>query len=60
MITDFMNEKRLSELLEKKRTAMCGLKKEHVFPETILTHPAQYSQQAVEKWLNAGGVNQAV
>lgn len=60
MITDFMCEKRLSELLRKKRTAMCGLKKDHVFHETILTHPAQNSRQAVEKWLNTGGVNQAV
>ncbi|HAY4576706.1 TPA: helix-turn-helix domain-containing protein [Escherichia coli] len=60
MITDFMSEKEVSELLQKKRTALYSLRKKHGFPEPVLTHPARYSRQAVENWLNAGGVNRAV
>ncbi|HGL4177098.1 MULTISPECIES: helix-turn-helix transcriptional regulator [Enterobacteriaceae] len=60
MITDFMTEKEVSELLHKKRTALYNLRKKHGFPEPVLTHPARYSRQAVEKWINAGGVNRAV
>ncbi|EAB2304019.1 helix-turn-helix domain-containing protein [Salmonella enterica] len=60
MITDFMSENEVSELLQKKRTALYNLRKKHGFPEPVLTHPARYSRQAVEKWINAGGVNRAV
>ncbi len=59
MIADFMTEKEVSELLKKKRTALYNLRKKHGFPEPVLTHPARYSRQAVEKWINAGGVNRA-
>lgn len=60
MITDFMTEKEVSELLQKKRTALYSLRKKHGFPAPVFTHPARYSRQAVENWLNAGGVNRAV
>lgn len=60
MTTDFITEKEVSDLLQKKRTAIYNLRKKHGFPEPVLTHPARYSRQAVEKWINTGGVNRAV
>lgn len=57
MITDFMTEQEVSTLIGKKRTALYRLRKQHGFPEPVLTHPAKYSRQAVNKWLEAGGVN---
>jgi hypothetical protein len=52
--------KKIIGITTEKANRHVWSEKEHVFPETILTHPAQNSRQAVEKWLNAGGVNQAV
>lgn len=60
MSTDFMTEQEVSELLQKKRTALYNLRKKHGFPEPVLTHPARYSRKAVENWICAGGVNRAV
>jgi predicted DNA-binding transcriptional regulator AlpA len=60
MITDFMTEQEVSILIGKKRTALYRLRKQHGFPEPVLTHPAKYSRQAVNKWLEAGGVNRVV
>lgn len=60
MGTDFMTEQEVSELLQKKRTALYNLRKKHGFPEPVLTHPARYSRKAVENWISAGGVNRAV
>ncbi|WP_424948597.1 helix-turn-helix transcriptional regulator [Cronobacter sakazakii] len=55
-----MSEKEVSERLGKKRTAIYHLRKRHGFPAPVLTHPAKYSRQAVEKWIAEGGVNRAV
>lgn len=60
MATKLMTEKEVYELLQKRRTALYNLRKKHGFPEPVLTHPARYSRQAVEQWLNAGGINRAV
>jgi predicted DNA-binding transcriptional regulator AlpA len=49
MITDFMTEQEVSTLIGKKRTAPYRLRKQHGFPEPVLTHPAKYSRQAVNK-----------
>ncbi|ELV55208.1 helix-turn-helix domain protein [Escherichia coli 99.1793] len=55
-----MTEKEVSDLLQKRRTALYNLRKKHGFPEPVLTHPARYSRQAVEQWLKAGGINRVV
>ncbi|NCG55164.1 MULTISPECIES: AlpA family transcriptional regulator [Serratia] len=57
MITDFMTEKEVSERVGKKRTALWRLRTKHGFPSPVLTHPSRYSRQAVEQWINEGGVN---
>lgn len=55
--TDFMEEKEVFELLGKKKTAVWRLRKERGFPKPVLTYPTRYSRKAVEKWLEAGGIN---
>ncbi|WAH52044.1 regulatory phage cox family protein [Pseudescherichia vulneris] len=60
MNSDFMTEKEVSDMVGKKRTALYHLRKKHGFPAPVLTHPAKYSRQAVEKWIAEGGVNRAV
>lgn len=58
--TDFMEEKEVFELLGKKKTAVWRLRKEHGFPKPVLTYPTRYSRKAVEKWLEAGGINPSI
>lgn len=53
----FMTEKEVSELIQKKRTALYNLRKRYGFPEPVLTHPGRYSRAAVEQWIAEGGVN---
>ncbi|EEQ7577735.1 helix-turn-helix domain-containing protein [Escherichia coli] len=60
MEVNLMTEKEVSDLLQKRRTALYNLRKKHGFPEPVLTHPARYSRQAVEQWLKAGGINRVV
>lgn len=55
--TDFMEEKELFELLGKKKTAVWRLRKEHGFPQPVLTYPTRYSRKAVVGWIEAGGIN---
>ncbi|MGS3344517.1 helix-turn-helix transcriptional regulator [Citrobacter amalonaticus] len=55
--TDFMEEKEVFELLGKKKTALWRLRKDHGFPQPILTYPTRYSRKAVTEWLESGGVN---
>lgn len=55
-----MTEKEVSERVGKKRTALWRLRTKHGFPSPVLTHPSRYSRQAVEKWIDEGGVNRAV
>lgn len=54
----FITEKELYLLLDKKRTALWGLRKRHKFPEPVLTHPSRYNRKAVMEWLENGGINQ--
>ncbi|EMW0871529.1 DNA-binding protein [Klebsiella quasipneumoniae] len=58
--TDFMEEKEVFELLGKKKTAVWKLRKNHGFPNPVLTYPSRYSRRAVMKWLENGGVNRKV
>lgn len=60
MNNDFMTEQEVSELLNKKRTALWRLRTKYGFPSPVLTHPSVYSRTAVEKWISEGGVNRAV
>ncbi|EFH2765050.1 hypothetical protein GU819_14675 [Escherichia coli] len=55
--TDFMEEREVFELLGKKKTAVWRLRKEHNFPNPVLTYPSRYSRKAVMKWFEDGGVN---
>lgn len=55
--TDFMEEKELFELLGKKKTAVWRLRKDHGFPQPVLTYPTRYSRRAVTNWLENGGIN---
>lgn len=55
--TDFMEEKEVFELLGKKKTAVWRLRKDHGFPNPVLTYPTRYSRKAVTQWLEDGGVN---
>lgn len=55
--TDFMEEKEVFELLGKKKTAVWRLRKDHGFPQPVLTYPTRYSRRAVKEWLESGGIN---
>ncbi|MEQ3422621.1 hypothetical protein [Citrobacter braakii] len=58
-VSDFMEEPELFALLGKKKTAVWRLRKDHGFPNPILTYPSRYSRKAVMKWLDEGGVNRS-
>lgn len=58
--TDFMEEQEVFDLLKKKKTAIWRLRKDHGFPNPVLTYPSRYSRKAVMKWIDEGGVNRAV
>lgn len=58
--TDFMEEKEVFELLGKKKTAVWRLRKEHGFPQPVLTYPTRYSRKAVTRWLEEGGINKSI
>ncbi|HBX6134717.1 TPA: hypothetical protein MIY62_23850 [Klebsiella pneumoniae] len=55
--TDFMEEKEVFELLGKKKTAVWRLRKDHDFPNPVLTYPTRYSRKAVFNWIEEGGIN---
>ena len=55
--TDFMEEKEVFELLGKKKTAVWRLRKDHGFPNPVLTYPTRYSRKAVNRWIDEGGIN---
>lgn len=54
---DFMEEKEVFNLLGKKKTAVWRLRKEHGFPQPVLTYPTRYSRKAVTRWIEEGGIN---
>lgn len=54
---DFMEEKEVFDLLGKKKTAVWRLRKEHGFPQPVLTYPTRYSRKAVIRWIEEGGIN---
>lgn len=56
---DFMEEQEVFNLLGKKKTAVWRLRKDHGFPQPVLTYPTRYSRNAVNEWLNAGGINRS-
>lgn len=58
--SDFMEEQEVFDLLRKKKTAVWKLRKNHGFPNPILTYPSRYSRKAVMKWLEDGGINPTV
>ncbi len=58
--TDFLEEQDVFDLHKKKKTAIWRLRKEHGFPNPVLTYPSRYSRKAVMKWIDEGGVNRAV
>lgn len=55
--TDFMEEQEVFDLLKKKKTAVWRLRKEHGFPQPVLTYPTRYSRKAVFRWIESGGIN---
>lgn len=57
--SDFMEEQEVFDLLRKKKTAVWKLRKNHGFPNPILTYPSRYSRKAVMKWLEDGGINRS-
>lgn len=57
---DFMEEKEVFELLGKKKTAVWRLRKDHNFPNPVLTYPTRYSRKAVTLWIEQGGINRPV
>lgn len=59
-VSDFMEEQELFALLGKKKTAIWRLRKDHGYPNPVLTYPSRYSRKAVMKWLEDGGVNKVV
>lgn len=58
VINDFMEEQEVFDLLKKKKTAVWRLRKDHGFPNPVLTYPSRYSRKAVLKWIDDGGINQ--
>ncbi len=59
-INDFMEEKEVFDLLGKKKTAVWRLRKEHGFPQPVLTYPTRYSRKAVIRWIEDGGINRSI
>lgn len=57
---DFMEEKEVFDLLGKKKTAVWRLRKEHGFPQPVLTYPTRYSRKAVIRWIEDGGINRSI
>lgn len=57
---DFMEEKEVFDLLGKKKTAVWRLRKDHGFPQPVLTYPTRYSRKAVTRWLEDGGINKSI
>lgn len=57
---DFMEEKEVFDLLGKKKTAVWKLRKDHGFPQPVLTYPTRYSRKAVTRWIEEGGINRHV
>lgn len=51
---DFMEEQEVFDLLKKKKTAVWRLRKEHDFPQPVLTYPTRYSRKAVTRWIEDG------
>ncbi|SAZ33848.1 50s ribosomal protein l7 l12 [uncultured Citrobacter sp.] len=58
--TDFMEEQEVFDLLKKKKTAIWRLRKEHGFPQPVLTYPTRYSRKAVTRWIEEGGINRSI
>lgn len=56
----FMTEEEVFTLIDKKRTALWRLRKDHDFPQPVLTHPSRYNRKAVVEWLESGGVNRTI
>lgn len=59
MITDYIDEEEVMELVGKKRTALRRLIKDCGFPNPVLTHPKRFSRKAIDRWFENGGVNRA-
>lgn len=59
-MVDLMSEEEVMNEIGKARSALWRLRKNHGFPNPVMTHPARYSRNAVQRWLDAGGVNRAV
>lgn len=57
---NFMTEQEVMQEIGKARTALWRLRKNHGFPDPVLSHPARYNRAAVQKWLEDGGINRAV
>lgn len=58
--TDFMEEQEVFDLLKKKKTAIWRLRKEHGFPQPVLTYPTRYIRKAVMRWIEEGGINRSI
>lgn len=56
---DFMEEQEVFNLLGKKKTAVWRLRKDHGFPNPVLTYPTRYSRKAVTRWIEEGGINRS-
>ena len=54
---DFMEEQEVFNLLGKKKTAVWRLRKEHGFPQPVLTYPTRYSRKAFIRCIVEGGIN---
>ncbi|MEG9742617.1 hypothetical protein [Enterobacter roggenkampii] len=54
---DFMSEQEVSELLDRKRTALWRLRQKYDFPQPVLMRPSRYSRKAVYQWIENGGIN---
>ncbi|XKM12711.1 hypothetical protein RCS94_06695 [Orbaceae bacterium ac157xtp] len=52
-----INQDDLLKKLGIKRAALWALRKNKGFPEPVLKYPSRYSLEAINEWVNKGGVS---
>lgn len=57
-MTGLINQDELLKKLGIKRTALWNLRKNKGFPNPVLKYPSRYSIDAIDKWVEKGGVSQ--
>lgn len=57
-MTELIDQNKLLENLNIKRTALWNLRKKKGFPDPVLKYPSRYSVEAIDEWIKKGGISQ--